>query len=261
VRKDSTASILTEGLLGNKYVSISFGSNESAQIEDGDVIRGEPPIDISDLVAKSREALDRTTATMKNVQEASGHFNSVAEKIDNGQGTIGRLVNDRSVYHQMNETVTQAKAGVTAFNEDMQALKKNWFFHGFFKDRGYLDSADISKAEISKLPEQTPAKKFVTESDELFEKPTTADIKDKKLLSHAGEFLQQNTSFKLAAVTAYTGFSGDKERNLDLSRAQAMVVRQFLVENFKIDDQRIKTKGMGEDSRDKYGRIEILVYQ
>src|SRR5579863_7353870 len=47
IRKDSVASIKTEGLLGNKYIEISFGSQNAANIENGDAIKGEQPKDFA----------------------------------------------------------------------------------------------------------------------------------------------------------------------------------------------------------------------
>src|SRR5258708_6340055 len=49
IKKDSVAAIKTEGLVGDKYVEISFGSNESAKVDDGDTIQSEPPLEITDL--------------------------------------------------------------------------------------------------------------------------------------------------------------------------------------------------------------------
>lgn len=48
IRQDSVATIKTEGLLGDKYVEISFGSEKAAEIENGDAIKGETPVDFSD---------------------------------------------------------------------------------------------------------------------------------------------------------------------------------------------------------------------
>src|SRR5262245_8246095 len=138
VRKDSVAAIMTEGLLGNKFVTVSVGSDNAEMVKDGDSIRSEPPVDLSDLIEKSGDVLDSTKQTLKNVEETTGRLKSVAEKVDNGQGTVGRLVNDRTVY-------TQAKEGVTSFQENMEAMKGNFFLRGFFKNRGYFDSSEIGK--------------------------------------------------------------------------------------------------------------------
>jgi len=53
VKKDSTAAIKSEGLLGSKYVEVSFGSNDAEKLKDGDTIASEPPLDISDLIETS----------------------------------------------------------------------------------------------------------------------------------------------------------------------------------------------------------------
>src|SRR6266850_787458 len=48
VKKDSVAAIKSEGLVGDKYVEISFGSNESPKVTDGDTIQTERPLEIAD---------------------------------------------------------------------------------------------------------------------------------------------------------------------------------------------------------------------
>jgi hypothetical protein len=62
------------------------------------------------------------------------------------------LVHDRQVYENLNQTAQQARKGVVAFQENMEALKGNFFFRGFFKDRGYTDSSELAKNELQKLP-------------------------------------------------------------------------------------------------------------
>lgn len=44
IRQNSVATIKTEGLLGDKYVEISFGSEKAPEIESGDTIKGETPV-------------------------------------------------------------------------------------------------------------------------------------------------------------------------------------------------------------------------
>src|ERR1019366_4955053 len=48
IRKDSIASIKTEGLLGNKYLEISFGTGKAQAVQNDDVIAGEVPVDIGE---------------------------------------------------------------------------------------------------------------------------------------------------------------------------------------------------------------------
>jgi outer membrane protein OmpA-like peptidoglycan-associated protein len=81
-------------------------------------------------------------------------------------------------------------------------------------------------------------------------------------LDEVGKFLEANP-FELVVIAAYKGLKGDAEENLKLTQARAMVIREYLVSRFRIDDGRIKTRGMGEDRSAEptsASRIEILVY-
>ena len=267
IKKDSIATIVTEGLLGNKYVSISFGSKESESVRDGDVVQTQPPLDYSDLAKKANEIMDTTKGALGNVVEATGDLKSITSKIDRGQGTIGALVNDKEMYRNLNATtasaratVAEAKEGVVAFQENMEALKHNWFLRGFFKNRGYFDSNKLTEHVVAKVPNQPYSRKFAFNGQDLFDKPNTAKLKNEKLLDKAGKFLETNP-FGLVVVVASTGLEGEKNENLTLSQARAMIVREHLARKFRIDDARIKTKGMGEASQtDKGGQVEIIVY-
>jgi phospholipid/cholesterol/gamma-HCH transport system substrate-binding protein len=44
IKKDSVATIRSEGLVGDRFVEISFGSDQSPKVENGDTIRGAPGV-------------------------------------------------------------------------------------------------------------------------------------------------------------------------------------------------------------------------
>jgi ABC-type transporter Mla subunit MlaD len=53
LKEDSVATIRAEGMVGDKFVEISFGSNGASKVKDRDTIRGESAVQISDLVKKA----------------------------------------------------------------------------------------------------------------------------------------------------------------------------------------------------------------
>ena len=62
-------------------------------------------------------------------------------------------------------------------------------------------------------------------------------------------------------ITAAAGMKGDSEKDLITTQAQTMVIRNYLVQNFRLDDTRIKTMGLGKtDDPASDGKIQILVY-
>jgi outer membrane protein OmpA-like peptidoglycan-associated protein len=197
-----------------------------------------------------------------NFNETSGYLKSITGKIDSGQGTMGALVNDRTVFNHLNATMAQAKAGMTSFDENMEALKHNFFLKGFFKSRGYFDSSELTKNAVAKLPARAPMREFTFDGKAVFDKPNTAKLRGEKLLNQVGAFLESNP-YGLVVVAAQTGVKGTKETNQTLSQARAMVVRKYLAEKFRVDDARIKTLGLGEERQkeaDDAGSLRILVY-
>src|SRR5579863_9142659 len=85
IKQDSVASIETEGLLGNQYLAISFGSVGTADVRDGDILQSLPPLVMSDMLKTASGILDSSQEAVKNATLATAHLNSVTAKIDSGQ--------------------------------------------------------------------------------------------------------------------------------------------------------------------------------
>ncbi len=245
VKKDSVASLQAEGLIGDEYVEISFGTKDGAPIQNGDIIAGEPPLEMAQLFKKTNGILDEVQGFADNLQAISG-------KINNGSGTVGALINDKSLYNKVD-------AGAAKFQEDAEALQHNFLLRGFFKNRGYEDSSELTKNEIRQLPSQPYSKEFTLDAKGLFDKPETAKLKDEKLLKPVGQFLQSNP-FGLAVVAALGSQKGDTNQEQQITLARAAVVRDYLVNNFKLDDTRIKTIGLPKKAEMPAGQVEIMIY-
>jgi phospholipid/cholesterol/gamma-HCH transport system substrate-binding protein len=249
VKKDSRAMIEAEGLIGDKYVEVSFGSPEAPKVSDGDTIQSETPMEISALVKKADGILNDMQGAMKDVGRTAGNLDAVTSKINEGKGTLGALVNDKQMYQKVN-------AGATEFAEDMEALKHNFLLRGFFHKRGYEDATEIGKHEIAAVPQGTPEKTFDFDAMRLFGKGDTAKLAKEKDLNEAGKFLESG-AFQLAVVKVDAGMTGDTEKQKELTRARASVVRDYLAAKFKLDDTKVKTMGLGKTGS---GRVAIEVW-
>jgi len=250
IKKDSIAAIRAEGLIGDKYVEVAFGSPGAEKVKDGDTIRSEAPLEVSALVKKADGILNDMQVAMKDVGKTAGNMSAISAKVNQGTGTLGALVNDRQMYQKAN-------AGVTAFSEDMEALKHNFLLRGFFKNRGYEDTAEIGKHEIAHLPAGAAAKTFEYDARKLFRKSDTAKLARPKDLAEAGRFLEGG-EFGRAVVEVDAGEMGDSDKQKQLTRARASVIRDYLVENFKVDDTRVQTFGAGKGSG--AAGVHILVF-
>jgi len=99
IRANSVAYIGTLGLLGDKFVSISMGTSDQPVLKNGDFLIGTDPIDVEKLI-------DESVGTFNEIQSAAAILKDISEKINNGQGTIGLLVNDPTLYKNLNESLT-----------------------------------------------------------------------------------------------------------------------------------------------------------
>jgi phospholipid/cholesterol/gamma-HCH transport system substrate-binding protein len=170
LKNDATASIGTDGLMGDKVVIISPGGNSPVRLANGDRIRTINPIDFEKTMAR----LNRVT---ENVEVISGSLASISTQISSGKGTIGKLIYDDSLQQGLvqtvnsarqtmqearrtvnavtqtvnsakltvksvngtlakaDQTVETAQQGVEGFKENMEALKHNILFKGYYKKK------------------------------------------------------------------------------------------------------------------------------
>jgi phospholipid/cholesterol/gamma-HCH transport system substrate-binding protein len=270
IKADSVASIETEGVLGNQFVAISFGSSGQAEVKDGQIIQSQPPLQMSDLFKKTSGILDSSQLAINNATLATAHLSSVSAKIDSGQGTVGALVNDKQLYSNLEQTTAtlhatmlQAQTGVTDFQENMEALKHNFLLSGYFKKRGYEDSAGITANGVVSLPQGEPLKTFTFTAKQLFNGRDSTRLTSQKALDAAGSFLAEN-EFGIAVVVVSAGMEGDTQKDLALTQARAMVIREYIVENFGFDDRQLKTLGQGKQTGSNpdagWGSIQIVIF-
>lgn len=97
IRTDSTASLITEGLLGNRYVTIKRGSTGMPLPADGEV-RGEEEASTKAIVERGAELVQNLNALSKQTRE-------IVDAVERGRGTLGKLLTDESAYNRLNSTL------------------------------------------------------------------------------------------------------------------------------------------------------------
>jgi phospholipid/cholesterol/gamma-HCH transport system substrate-binding protein len=250
IKQDSVASIESEGLVGNKYVEVSFGSDSAPEVPKGGTIQSHPPLDISDLMAKTNQILDTTNAALNNLQGATANVNTITAKVNSGKGTVGELINNPAMYNA-------ATAGAQALQADADALKHNFLLRGYFDKRGFADPAEIRKELIDKLPAAAPEKTFPFDPAKVFAKPDSAKLRDSKQLDEAGAYLEQHAA-ETAVIEVSAGPKGEDAKERELSQARAYAAWAYLMEHFKLDDRRVKIIGRGKTEDGP--SMRVLVY-
>ena len=106
VRRDSQAKLKTQGLLGDKIFDISPGTPKFARLNDGDTLKLGEALDYEAVLVQASEALDQ-------VSSLTGSLQKVANGVATGEGTIGQLMTNRSIYDQLNATLASSNQMIT----------------------------------------------------------------------------------------------------------------------------------------------------
>lgn len=75
---------------------------------------------------KVQIASEKTAVMMENLE-------SVIGGVESGEGTAGLLLSDTTLRDALMESALQVQEGTTRFNENMEALKSNFFFRRYFR--------------------------------------------------------------------------------------------------------------------------------
>ncbi len=199
IKADSYASISSSGIIGDKIIVITQGSQNAPLAKDGQHIFSKEPLETDDIMKslktsaesaevitlqlaeimmninsgqgtlgrliqdstiaeninltienfrKSSEGLDETIeVTKENVfafmvslqktagktEVASNQLGEIMTKINRGEGAIGMLLKDTSIVNNIDETIINLKESSIGLNENMEALKHNFLFRGYYR--------------------------------------------------------------------------------------------------------------------------------
>ena len=97
IKKDSLASILTMGLLGDKYVELSAGSARAEPVRPGDMIKGASQIDLKNVMEIGTTSIQKMTDFLTKMDR-------LVTKIEKGEGTISKFISDPSLYDNLRES-------------------------------------------------------------------------------------------------------------------------------------------------------------
>jgi phospholipid/cholesterol/gamma-HCH transport system substrate-binding protein len=160
VRTDSVATIETEGLVGGSFLAISAGSDQKPPAPPESTIAGRDPFAITDLLQQMSDTIVRVNLTIDRLQgdlentmssiadtahnanalivsvsrdvrtmtsagaRISGDAAEISEALRKGEGTIGKLINDDTLYRRATEIATHAAAITSDTRQVLEQARK-----------------------------------------------------------------------------------------------------------------------------------------
>ncbi len=141
IRTDSQVQLAAEGLLGERYLNISQGTTAGQPIAPNGAVPFRKTAVFSELVGGSRDLLD-------NLNVLTSRLNAVVESIEQGQGTIGKLIQDDSLYQRLDATVNSAERLVASISSGQGSLGQ------LIQSRELYDHANQIVAKLERVMDQ-----------------------------------------------------------------------------------------------------------
>ena len=181
IKTDAVAAIGSDGLMGDKLLTISPGTMSVKTVNDDDLITTKSPIEMSDVMSSLKTSVD-------NAGIITAQLAQISYKMNNGNGALSRLIsdegysksientltnlqtssnefaqfttnlNDGKLAVKLDSTMSNLQAGTKGLSDNMDAVKHSFLLRGYFKKQKKADAkkqADIKKQEnLNKLNAQ-----------------------------------------------------------------------------------------------------------
>ena len=159
IRLDSVASIQTDGLVGNKFIQVEAGTDQSQVVPSKGTVQSREPFDLSEMLQRMSDTVDlvQTTigelkggidqalasvtdiakeaqglmndmgkdagAIMASALKVSKDVNVIVSNVRDGKGSIGKLVTDDALYTSAKGIATQAEKTMANLREASEQAK------------------------------------------------------------------------------------------------------------------------------------------
>lgn len=140
VKADATAAIAMSGLIGTNTITIDLGSPEAPDLKPGAEIRTRNSADLDSVMTQIGEMGKKLEATLgniggalsgdgkggpgiiqkvdqlvtenrENIQKTTANLQQITDKVNRGEGTLGKLVNDPKLYTDLQAALTDIRGG------------------------------------------------------------------------------------------------------------------------------------------------------
>jgi phospholipid/cholesterol/gamma-HCH transport system substrate-binding protein len=138
---DSVASLRTQGLLGNRYVTVTRGMT-GTPIPDGGIIPGTEEKAMTEVVERSAEVLGNLSALSTDVRD-------LIAGVQAGRGSLGKMLTDDQAYRHLNNVLARGEAMMTGIQDGQGTLGKLVASDEMYAkvDKG-LDNVNVMLADV-----------------------------------------------------------------------------------------------------------------
>ena len=128
IKIDCEVAIGSEGLIGDRILVITQGSADAPSAKNGELLPSVEPVEM-DAIMQS------LSVTAVNAEVITDQLAEIMVNINQGEGTLGRLIQDTTIAENINKTIINLKSTSKGLDQNMEAAKSNFLLRGFFKKK------------------------------------------------------------------------------------------------------------------------------
>lgn len=151
IRKDATANIGSDGLVGNKIVVIRPGTSEQV-IHDDDTLNSFSPTDTQELFNIAKDV-------GVNTKSITADLKLITAKLNKGEGLVGELIHDGELSNEVRQLINSLKMASQNTNRATADLQKmmhdintgNGLLAQLIHDSTYVETFDKTMANLKEV--------------------------------------------------------------------------------------------------------------
>lgn len=145
IKSDAMASIGSDGLMGDKVLSISAGTSSKKIVKDNDNIASIKAIEMDEIMRSVKISMDNASIITAELAQFTYNMN-------HGNGALSKLITDEKFANSLTKTLTNLQTGSKGLSENMEAAKHNILLKGYFNKKKKAEAKKIE--EIQKIKEE-----------------------------------------------------------------------------------------------------------
>lgn len=229
IRTDSTAQLIATSVLANdKIINITPGTAKGEPVSEDHILESSAAISINQLTQTGNDLLNQ-------INKLSIPINEILDKANRGEGSLGRFINDESLYENLNATINETRITMIKLQRTLDEINAGKGSAGkFLTDPGLYNSLNKTASQLEAI------------SMDLRQGRGTAGklLNDEKLYNNLNETINEIRSLARRLDKTVEGFN---QILIDVNQGKGTIGKLF------------KDETLYRDLRSSISRIDLLL--
>ncbi len=141
IKTSSEVCITSIGILGDKFIDLSFGNTEDKELEENSFLKVKQSISLDNITSNIAPGVENFNRIMENLK-------TTTDSIAAGRGSVGQLINTPNTINEINQVVKKIDLLLTSLHRKDSSLNK------FINDSELYDNLSSAGKSLKEISEE-----------------------------------------------------------------------------------------------------------